>query len=109
METEFIPPTTLKPTPVTVAWEIMTAAVPVFERVNVCDVLEPDGTFPKLKFVAFAAIVPDGVPPELVFAGAPALVKPTQPEIVNVVSSIARMVNKASGLCRFGTSVATGK
>jgi hypothetical protein len=86
----------------------MTAAVPVFVRVNVCDALEPEGTLPKLKFVAFAAIVPEGVPLGPVFdAGPPALVNPTQPEIVIVASSIARTVNKASGLCRLESPVLT--
>jgi hypothetical protein len=78
METEDIPPATLKPAPVTVACEIVTAAVPVFVRVRVWGLFDPGATFPKLRLVAFAASVPDEG--ELDFpAGAPALVKPVHP------------------------------
>lgn len=102
METEAIPPTTLKPAPETVAWEIMTAAVPVFVRVNVCELLEPAATFPKLKLVALAASVPML---ELVFAaGVPALVRPTQPESVSVTRREKRIATCASGVCPFGTT-----
>src|ERR1700726_2791983 len=67
METEDIPPGTLKPAPVTVAWEIVTVAVPVFVRVRVWGLFDPGTTFPKFRLVAFAASVPDEV--ELDFAG----------------------------------------
>jgi hypothetical protein len=107
METEVIPPTRLKPAPLTVAWEIATAAVPVFVRVNVCELLEPVATFPKLKLVELAASVPEGGLPG--FPGVPALVNPTHPESVKAVSSVARMANKASGLCRLGSSVVTDR
>jgi hypothetical protein len=53
-----IPPTTVKPVPVIVPWEIVTAAVPVFVRVSDCEVLDPVATLPKLKLVAFAASDP---------------------------------------------------
>jgi hypothetical protein len=78
METDDIPPTTLKPAPVTVASEIVTGAVPVLVRVRVWGLLDPGATFPKLKLVAFAASVPDGV--ELDFdAGDPAPANPVHP------------------------------
>lgn len=105
METEDIPPTTLKPAPETVAWEIMTAAVPVFVRVNVCELLEPAATFPKLMLVALAASVPEDVLLGFVFAaGVPALVKPTQPESVSATIRVIRIVTCASGVCQFGTT-----
>ena len=107
METEDIPPTRLKPAPVTVALEIRTAAVPVFVRVKVCELFKPGAMFPKLKLVALAASVLDGALVEPVFPGVPALVNPTQPEIVKAISNVVRMVNKASGLLRFGSSIAT--
>ena len=107
METEDIPPTRLNPAPVTVALEIVIVVVPVFVRVKVCVLFKPGATFPKVKFVALAASVPAGVLVEPVFAGAPALVKPTQPEMVKVITSIIRIANKASGLRCFGNCVAT--
>ena|ERR1700674_629756 len=107
METEDIPPMTLKPAPVTVALEIRTAAVPVFVSVNDCELFEPVPTLPKLKLVALAASVLVGVLVEPVFEGAPALVNPTQPDIVKLIISVVRMANKASGLCCFGSPVAT--
>ena len=80
METEDIPPTTLKPAPVTVAWEIVTAAVPVLVRVKVWGLLDPAATFPKFRLVALAASVPEEELFEFDFAaGVPAPVKPTQP------------------------------
>jgi hypothetical protein len=83
METEDIPLTTLKPAPVTVACEIVTAAVPVLVRVKVCGLLEPAATFPKFRVVALAASVPEEEVLEFepdFAAGVPAPVKPTQPE-----------------------------
>ena len=92
----------------TVAWEIVTAAVPVFVRVSVCGLLEPAATFPKLKLVALAASIPEEVVLELVFAGElPALVKPVQLERVAVISSAARTASKSNGLCCFGSLVVT--
>ena len=107
METEDIPPTTLKPAPVTVTLEIIIADVPLFVRVKVCKLFKPGATFPKVKLVVLAASVLDGVLVEPVFVGAPALVNPTQPEVVKVISSVVRIANKASGLCRFESAVAT--
>ena len=107
METEDIPPTTLNPAPVTVAWEIVTAAVPVFVRVKVWEVLEPIVTFPKLKLVALAASVPDD--DELLevefAAGVPAPVNPTQPERDKAVIRARKMVSKVNGARWFGTSL----
>jgi hypothetical protein len=80
METEDIPPTTLKPVPVTVAWEMVRDAVPVLVKVKVCGLLDPAATFPKLRLVALAARVPEELDPEVeLLAGVPAPVKPTQP------------------------------
>ena len=80
MATEDIPPTTLKPVPVTVACEIVTAAVPLLVRVKVCGLVDPSATFPKLRVVALATSVPEEGEPEPDFAaGVPAPVKPTQP------------------------------
>jgi hypothetical protein len=94
METEDIAPTTLKPGPKTAAWEIVTAAVPVFVRVTVCMLFEPGATLPKLILVALAASTPADALFEVVFPGVPALVSPTQPEIDKVVSnSVPRMAN----------------
>jgi hypothetical protein len=104
---------------VTVAWEIVTTAVPVFVRVSVCGLLEPVATFPKLKFVALAASVAEEVVLELVFAsgvlvlelvfasGVLALVKPMQPERLAVISRAARTTSRSSGLCCFGSLVVT--
>jgi hypothetical protein len=80
MATEDIPPTTLKPAPVTVACEIVTAAAPVLDRVKVWGLVDPATTFPKLRLVALAESVPEEVEVEPDFAaGVPAPVKPTQP------------------------------
>ena len=94
METGDIRPTTLKPVPETTALEIMTAAVPVFVRVNVRVLFEPAAMFPKLTLVALAASVPP-------------LVNPTQPVIVKVSSRVARTANKPSHLCCFKNLPAT--
>ena len=104
METEDGPPTTLKPAPEIVSWEIMTAAVPVLVMVNVCELLEPVATFPKLMLVALAASMPGGVPFEPGFAGVPALVNPTQPESVSVTISITKIATCATGVCPFATT-----
>ena len=58
MEAVDIPPATEKPAPVTVACEIVTAAVPVLLRVRVCGLLDPVATLPKLKVAELAASVP---------------------------------------------------
>ena|ERR1700686_3457712 len=107
METEDITPTRLKPAPVTDALEIRTATVPVFVSVKVCELFEPGATFPKLKLVALAASVLEGVLAEPVFDGVPALVNPTQPEIVKEISNVVRIANKASWPRCFGSSIAT--
>ncbi len=105
MDTEDIPPTTLKPAPVTVAWEIVTVAVPVFVRVKVWGLLDPAATFPKLKLVTLAASVPDEVEGELGFAaGVPALVKPVQPAIDSTVRHARIKANMASGARRLGAT-----
>ena len=78
-----MPPTTLKPAPVTVAREIVTAAVPVLVRVMVWGLLDPGATFPKFRLVGLAASVPEeaGFEVELGLTwGVPAPVKPMQPE-----------------------------
>jgi hypothetical protein len=101
METEDIPPTTLKPVPVTLAWEIITAAAPVLLRVNVCILLEPATTSAKFIVVAFVARVPDGLELEPDFDGAdPALVKPTQPESDRTARDAKTRANKPSGARR---------
>ena len=75
MEIDDIPPTTLNPAPVIVAWEIMTAADPVLVRVNVWEAVVPVVAFPKLMLVALAASAPEEVELELVFdACVPALI-----------------------------------
>jgi hypothetical protein len=82
--------------------------VPVFVRVNVCGVLEPIATFPKLKLVALAASVPEEEVLELVFAdGALALVKPVQPERVAVINRAARTMSRSSRLRCFGSLCVT--
>ena len=78
-------PTILNPAPVTVAWEIVIAAVPLFDRVRVWGLLDPADTLPKFRLVALAASVPEEAPFEFEFVfefplGVPAPVKPTQPE-----------------------------
>lgn len=101
METEDMLPTRLKSEPVTVAWEIVTAAVPLLVRIKVCEVLDPRVTFPKLTLVALAASVPDAV--ELLFAaGVPAPVSPTQPERDNAAISARKMDRSVNGDGRFG-------
>src|SRR5271169_6756442 len=99
METEDIPPATLNPAPVTVAWEIVTAAVPVLVRVKVCGLLEPGTTFPKFRLVAFGASVPDEV--ELDFAaGVPALVSPVHPATDSTARHARISANMPSGARR---------
>jgi hypothetical protein len=97
----------LKPEPATVASEILTDAVPVFVRVNVCKLFEPMGTLPKLKAVVLGARTPGLVLLEAGFVGDPALVNPTQPEIDNsALKSVAIMANIANELCCLGSPVA---
>jgi hypothetical protein len=80
IEIEDIPPTTLKPAPVIVACEIVTAAVPVFVRVRVWELLETVVTLPKARLVALTARDPEEAVVEFVLAaGVPAPVRPTQP------------------------------
>jgi hypothetical protein len=102
METEDIPPTTLKPAPVTVAWEIVTAAVPVLVRVKVWGLLDPVMTFPKLRLVELAASVPElELEDELDFAaGVPAPVKPTQPASDSTARHARIRANMPSGTRR---------
>lgn len=102
MATEDIPPTTLNPAPVTVAWEIVTAAVPVLLRVNVWGLLDPATTFPKLRLMELAASVPE-VELEVVFdfaAGVPAPVRPTQPESDSTAKQVRIRVSRPSGARR---------
>jgi hypothetical protein len=97
----------LKPVPATVASEILTDAVPVFVRVNVCKLFEPMGTIPKLKAVVLGARTPGVALLEAGFVGDPALVNPTHPEIDNsVLNSVAIMANIANELCCLGSPVA---
>jgi hypothetical protein len=99
IETEDIPPTTLKPAPVIIACEIVTAAVPVFVTVRVWELLEPVVTFPKLRLVALAASDPEEVVLEFDFAaGVPAPVSPTQPERDNVARKARKIANNVSGV-----------
>jgi hypothetical protein len=85
MEFDGLPPITVYPTPVMVAWEMFTGALPVFVTVKLCVLLFPTETFPKLTLVELAESTPvldPGFPePE------PALVVPTQ--LVRVM--VARM------------------
>jgi hypothetical protein len=102
METEDIPPTTLKPAPVTVAWEIVTAAVPVLFRVKVWGLLDPMATLPKFRLEALAESVPEEeVEVELDFvAGVWAPVKPTQPESDSNARDERIRANRPSGARR---------
>ena len=102
-----ITPLRLNPEPETAAWEIVTAVMPEFVRVNVCRLFEPIGTFPKLRVVVLGARVPGAVLLEPVFDGVPALVKPTQPEMDKIaMKRVAIVANVASELCCSGSSVA---
>jgi hypothetical protein len=101
METEDIPPATLKPAPLTVAWEIMTVAEPVFVRVNVCELLDPVTTLPKLKLVALAVSRLGGEPFEPGFACVPVPVNPTQPESVNITITATNIVTSAKSVRPF--------
>src|ERR1700676_4681026 len=104
METEDIPPTMLKPAPVTVAWEIVTADVPVFVTVKVWGLLAPGATFPKFRLVALAARVPDEDEVELDFAAVPALVEATQPESDSTAKHARIRENMPSGARRLGVT-----
>lgn len=105
MEAEGIPPTTLKPAPVILAWEIVTIPVPVLVRVKVCGLLDPIATFPKFMLVVLGVSVPDGVTGELVFAaGVPALVKPVQPVIDSTARHAKNRANMPSGARRLGVA-----
>ena len=102
METEDIPPTTLKPAPVIVAFEIVTIAVPVFVSVSVWELLAPAVTFPKVRLVALAASDPEEAVLEFAFpAGVPAPVNPVQPEIVRAARRARIMASEVSGVRRF--------
>src|ERR1700730_15076051 len=107
METADIPPVTLKPEPETVAWEIVTAAVPEFVSVNVCELFEPMGTLPKLTAVVLGARMPGVVLLEPGFDGVPALVNPAQPEMDKIaMNSVAIVANIASELFCLGNPMA---
>ena len=83
----------------TVAWEIVMAAVPVFVSVSVCRLLEPVATLPKLKLVALPASVPAEAVLEFVFAdGVLEFVKPAQPERDNVARKAIKMTNDVRGI-----------
>jgi len=93
----------LKPVPVTVACEIVTAAVPVLVRVKVWGLLDPAATFPKFRVVALAASVPEEevLEFELDFAaGVPAPVNPTQPESDRAARDARSRANRPSGARR---------
>ena len=106
-EIVFITPLRLNPDPETAAWEIVTAVMPEFVRVNVCRLFAPIGTFPKLRAVVLGARVPGAVLLEPVFDGVPALVSPTQPETDKIaMKRVAIMANVAIELCCLGSSVA---
>ena len=101
METEDIPPNKLKPEPLTVAWEMVTAAAPVLVRVKVWGLVDPMATFPKFRLVALAASVPEEGELELDFAaGVPAPVKPTQPESDRTARVARIRANRPSGARR---------
>jgi hypothetical protein len=105
MDTEDIPPTTLKPAPVMLAWEIVTAAVPVFDRVNVCGLLDPTATFPKFRLVALAASVPEAVGFDPDFGvGVAAPVNPTQPESDKTARDARIRAKQPSGAWRLRTT-----
>jgi hypothetical protein len=106
MDTEDIPPTTVNPAPVTVAWEIVTAAAPVFVRVKVWGLVDPVTTFPKLRLVALAESVPEvGLEVEFDFvAGVPAPVKPTQPASDSAARDARIRVNVPSGARRLSVT-----
>lgn len=57
-ETAPLPLVTVKPVPAIVAWEILTAAVPVFVNVTLWVKVVPVATFPKLKLEGFAVRTP---------------------------------------------------
>jgi hypothetical protein len=91
--------------PVTVAWEIVTVAVPELVRVRVWGLLDPTATFPKLRLVALAASVPEevGFEVELDFAaGVPAPVKATQPVSDRTARNARIRANEPSGARRLG-------
>jgi hypothetical protein len=97
-ETEDMPPTTLNPAPVMVAWEMITVDVPVLVRVSICRLLEPVRTLPKVKLVALAASEPVDAVFELVLAaGVPAPVTPVQPEMDRAARIVRIRASDASG------------
>jgi len=103
MEAEAIPPTTPKPEPVKLAWEIVTGEVPVFVRVRVWGLLNPISTFPKFMLVGLADSVPDEVTGDDVFAAVdPALVKPVHPVIDSTARHPRISANMPSDTRRFG-------
>lgn len=50
-----VKPLSVKPVPVTLAWEIVTLALPPFVRVKVCELLVPMTTLPKLALAGVTA------------------------------------------------------
>ena len=101
IETEDIPPTTLKPAPVIVACEIVTVAVPVFVSVSVWEPVAPAAMFPNVRLVALAARDPEAVLELAFVVDVPALVRPAQPETDKAVRSARIIVSEGSGVRRF--------
>jgi len=102
---EAAPPAMLNPAPVIVAWAIRTAAVPLLVRVKVWTALEPKGTGPKVKLVAFAASIPESDPGLGLTAGVPAPVNATQPESDSAASNATHSATSVTGVGRFGARV----
>ncbi len=86
------------PAPEMLTFETDTLEFPALVNVTPKVPLLPIATLVKLRVVALAASVLEAALFELVFAGAPALVKPTQPEIDKVKNRIARTPNQVNGL-----------
>jgi len=88
-----------------VACEIVTDAVPVFVSVSVWELFEPVVTFPKARLVALAANDPEEAAVEFAFAaGAPALVKPVQPEIDRVTKRTTTTASELGSVRRLRAS-----
>jgi hypothetical protein len=98
IDAEGLPPTTVKPAPEMVAWEMLTVAVPVFVTVRALVGVFPTETLPKLRLLELGERTPVfGVP------GCPlpaALVYPAQLESPIKARMSARVATRLMCFCR---------
>ena len=92
IEDDGFPPTTVKPVPEMVAWEMLTDAVPVFVTERFCVALLPTETLPKVRLEGLA----ERTPGPLGCCGF-ALVTPAQPERTAAARTTAKTTRETTG------------